>query len=110
MGQRTVQNWVGWYRQGGLEAVRAHRLGGARRTGRCRLNAAQQEALREFSRTGTCFRVADAQAFVRRQFGVVYGYWGMRDVLHRLRLRPKRPRPQAAKADPQAQTAWREGA
>src|SRR5438270_9004010 len=25
---RTVQRWVGWYREGGLAAVRAHRMGG----------------------------------------------------------------------------------
>ena len=110
VGQRTVQNWVGWYREGGLSAVRAHRLGGPRRSGRCRLTPAQQEGLRNFTRTGACFRVADAQAFVRREYGVVYGYFGMWELLHRLRLRPKRPRPQAAKASKAAQAAWRGGA
>lgn len=110
VGQRTVQNWVGWYRQGGLTAVRAHRQGGPRRLGYCRLTAVQQEGLRAFTRQGTCFRVADAQAFITREYGVVYGYWGMRALLHRLRLRPKRPRPQAAKASAAAQAAWRGGA
>jgi transposase len=110
VGPRTVQNWVSWYREGGLTSVQSHRLGGPRRTGRYRLSPAQQEGLRAFTRTGTCFRVAEAQAFVVRQYGIAYSYWGMWELLHRLRLRPKRPRPQAAKASPAAQAAWRGGA
>ena len=107
---RALQYWVAWYRHGGLAEVCRRRLGGPRTTGRCRLSPEQQEALRQFTRTGTCFRVADAQRFLVHQYGIYYSYWGMRDLLHRLRLRPKRPRPRAAKASPAAQAAWREGA
>ena len=107
---RALQNWVTWYRRGGLAEVRRRRLGGPRTTGRCRLSPEQQEALRQFTRTGTCFRVADAQAFLLREYGIYYSYWGLWELLHRLRLRPKRPRPQAAKASPAAQAAWRGGA
>ena len=108
--ERTLSNWVRWYRRGGLAEVRRRRLGGPRTTGRCRLSPEGQAALREFTRTGTCFRVADAQEFVLRRFGVHYTYWGMWELLHRLGLRPKRPRSQSAKANPAAQAAWREGA
>ena len=107
---RALQNWVGWYRHGGLAEVCRRTPGGPRRTGRWRLSPEQQAALRQFTRTGTCFRVADAQRFVLHEYGIPYSYWGMWDLLHRLRRRPKRPRPQAAKASPAAQAAWRGGA
>lgn len=107
---RALQNWVGWYRAGGLAEVRRRRYGGPRTQGSQRLTLAQQEGLRAFTRRGTCFRVADAQNFVRGEYGVVYSYWGMWELLHRLRLRPKRPRSMSAKANPAAQAAWREGA
>jgi transposase len=107
---RALQNWVAWYRKGGLAELQRRRQGGARSSGSCRLSSEQQEGLRQFTREGTCFRVADAQAFVQREYGVSYSYWGMWKLLHRLRLRPKRPRPQAAKASPEAQAAWKGGA
>lgn len=108
---RAVQNWVEWYRDGGLAEVRRHRLGGAApgAGAQPKLCSAQQEALRGYARGGMCRRVADAQAWVRDQFGVTYSYWGMWRLLRRLKLRPKVPRPQARKAEPAAQAAWREG-
>jgi transposase len=107
---RALQHWLAWYRRGGLEAVLARRHGGFRTTYNAKLSASQQEALRHWTRQGRCFRVAEAQAWVLQQFGISYSYWGMWELLHRLRLRPKRPRSQSAKANSQAQAAWREGA
>jgi transposase len=107
---RTLQNWVRWYREGGLVELRRHRMGGPRRLGACRLTPAQQEGLRALTRTGTCYRVADAIDWVVQEYGVSYSYWGMWALLHRLRLRPKRPRPQAAKASLAAQATWKGGA
>ena len=107
---RALQNWVRWYRTGGLAALRQRRQGGAHGADRCRLSPTQQEGLRQWTRQGTCFRVAEAQAWVQREYGVRYSYWGMWELLHRLRLRPKRPRPQAAHAAPAAQAAWKGGA
>lgn len=108
---RALQNWVQWYREGGLLELQRHPLGGRRTpTQACRLSPAQQEALRQWTREGRCFRVADAQEWVQQQYGVSYSYWGMWELLHRLGLRPKRPRPQHKRADPRAQAAWREGA
>lgn len=109
---RTVQNWAAWYRRGGLAELRRHpRGGGAPGAGaHAKLTAEQQAALREYTRGGTCRRVQEAQEWVRLQYGVEYSYWGMWKLLHRLRLRPKVPRPQAAKADPAQQAGWKGGA
>src|SRR4051794_12823476 len=107
---RTVQNWVQWYRQGGLAELRRHCVGGRRGAGaRPKLTPTQQEALRAWTRQGRCFRVAEAQAWVQEQYGVRYSYWGLWRLLHRLKLRPKVPRPQAARASVEAQAAWRGG-
>src|SRR5438477_718734 len=53
--ERLVRRWVAWYRQGGLVAVLAHRLGGRGRAPR--LTAAQQDALRTHLCTGGVYTV-----------------------------------------------------
>ena len=47
---------------------------------------------------------------MEQQFGVRYTEWGMRSLLHRLKISPKVPRPLAANADLAAQEAWEKGA
>ena len=105
--ERTVQRWVGWYRGGGLAAVRAHRQAG---TGQPSfLSAEQQAQLRDRAATGAFRTAAEAQQWVTHQFGVHYRPGGMYALLGRLRIHPKVPRPVNPTADPAAQAAWIKG-
>ena len=107
--RRSVQRWLAWYRQGGLAAVGQHRQGG--RQGRTAyLTAEQQAHLHAETARGTIRTAGEAVAWVERQFGVAYTAWGMRSLLHRLKIRKKVPRPLAAQADLAAQEAWKRGA
>lgn len=105
---RTVQQWVAWYRSGGLAEAGAHRRTGPGRTGRLTLH--QQKQLREQAAQGSFRTAQDAVVWVGEQFGVQYRRWGMYDLLHRLRIGKKVPRPLAEKADLAAQEAWKKGA
>ena len=107
--RRSVQRWLGWYRQGGLAGVAQHRQGG--RQGRTPyLTAEQQAQLHAETARGTIRTVGEATHWVEQQFGVAYTDWGMRSVLQRLKIRKKVPRPLAAQADLEAQEAWKRGA
>ncbi len=107
--RRSVQRWLSWYRQGGLAAVSQHRQGG--RQGRTAyLTAEQQGQLKAETARGTIRTVGEAAHWVEQQLGVRYTEWGMRSLLHRLKISPKVPRPLAANADLAAQEAWKKGA
>jgi transposase len=106
--ERTVQAWVGWYRQGGIPAVRAPRRAGRGRA--AYLTAEQQAHLLAQAATGTFFTVADAVAWVAATFGVTYTAKGMYSLLDRLGCHKKVPRPMNPKTSPEAQTAWKRGA
>jgi transposase len=106
---RTVQQWVAWYRRGGLAEVRHHRHGG-RQGAPSQLSASQRQALIERAGTEGFATIGEAQAWAEQQFGVRYAYGGMRSLFHRLRLKWKVPRPLALQAPPQAQVAWKRGA
>jgi transposase len=106
--RRSVQRWLGWYRQGGPAAVARHRRGG--RQGRAAwLTPAQQAAVTAETAQGTIRTVGEAVAWVAQQFGVTYTYWGMRSLLHRRQIGRKVPRPLAVKASIEAQEAWKKG-
>src|SRR5919202_1159783 len=107
--RRSVQRWLAWYRQGGLAAVAQHRQGS--RQGRTAyLTAEQQAQLKAETARGTIRTVGEAVRWVEQQFGVTYTEWGMRSLLHRLKISMKVPRPMAANADLEAQAAWKKGA
>lgn len=104
---RTVQRWVGWYREGGLPAVRAHRLGGPGQPPR--LTSAQQEQLAHEVATGR-FRTATAAGeWIATTFGVHYTAGGLYSLLARLQCAPKVPRPLHTHASPAAQENWQKG-
>lgn len=109
VGRRSVERWLGWYREGGLAAVSRRVPGHGARGQPSRLTAEQQRAL--IARAGTgAFRTYDeARQWVAEEFGVAYSYQGMYGALARLEVHPKVPRPMAAKADPAAQEAWKKG-
>jgi transposase len=110
VGHRSLERWLGWYRQGGLPAVLQRVPGHGARGTPSRLTAEQQLRLLEEVRTGRFRTYVEAREWVEQTFGVAYSYQGMYSVLARLEVHPKVPRPMAAKADPEQQAAWNKGA
>jgi transposase len=105
---RTVQEWVSWYRQGGIEAVVSHRHGGRRSHAR-RLSQAQEAELKQKADAGEMHRIEDGVHWAQANHQVEYTYWGMRHVFARLGLRQKVPRPRNPKASAVEQAAWKKG-
>lgn len=104
---RTVQQWVAWYRRGGVAAVTAPRAGG--RGQPARLSPEQQAALAEQVATGRFRTAAEIRDWIAVEYGVTYRS-GVYDVLERLRCRPKVPRPLHVKTNQDEQERWKKGA
>lgn len=105
--ERSVQQWIAWYRAGGVAEVAAHRKAG--KGSRARLTAAQQAALVAEAATGRFRTAAAAVGWVAEVFGATYTVSGMHQLLRRLHCKPKIPRPLAENADLEAQAAWKKG-
>ena len=105
---RTVQEWVSWYRHGGIEAVLVHQHGGSRAHSR-RLSAVQEAELKQKADAGEIRRIEDGVVWAQETHQVEYTYWGMRHVFARLGLRQKVPRPRNPKASEAQQEAWKKG-
>jgi transposase len=105
---RTVQQWLAWYRAGGVAEVRTDRKAG--RGQLPRLSPAQQAQVVAHTAAGECFTVQDTVDWVREQFGVVYTRKGMYTLLARHHCHPKVPRPINPKTTPEAQEGWKKGA
>jgi transposase len=106
--ERTVQQWLAWYRREGLAGIRARRRQGRGKA--AFLTPAQQAALVAEAATGVFYTAQDAVDWVQAQFGVTYRRKGMYRLLTRLRTHPKVPRPFNPKRSPEAQAAWKGGA
>ena len=104
---RTVQDWIAWYRQGGVTAVRAHHRGGQGRM--AHLTGEQQSQLLEQAATGSFFTAQDAVEWVTEHFGVQYRPKGMYSLLRRLGCKKKVPRPKSTKTSTERQEAWKKG-
>ena len=104
---RTIQDWVAWYRVGGIAEVRRHRHGGHSSI-EPRLTGRQQDELKALSEQGEIRTVWDGVHWAKEQ-GVTYTYWGMRHVYERLELKKKVPRPRNPKASAKDQEAWKKG-
>lgn len=103
---RTVQDWVIWYRQGGLQEVLRHRHGG--HGGKAsRLTVEQGRALIAAASAGEVRSVLDGIHWAQEHCQVQYTYEGMRHVFGRLGLRKKVPRPRNPKARAEEQAAWK---
>jgi transposase len=108
-GERTLGRWLGWYRLGGLDPVLA-RVPGCGGKGRaCWLSVEQREELLARCGRGEFASTPRVRSFVEREWGVRYTGHGMYQVLARLGIGPKVPRPRAEKADPAAQEAYKRG-
>ena len=105
---RTIQEWVSWYRHGGVGAVLAHQHGGRREHAR-RLSVAQEAELKQKADAGEIRRIEDGVVWAQQRHQVEYTYWGMRHVFARLGLRKKVPRPRNPKASEAEQEAWKKG-
>ena len=105
---RSLQKWVAWYRQGGIQEVRRHRHGGHGGPQR-RLTPAQEAELVTKAEAGEIRTIWDGVRWAEERCGVKYTYWGMRWVFLRLGLRKKVPRPKSPKVSAEAQTAWKKG-
>lgn len=107
MSYRTLQNWVGWYRNGGLAEV-LQRIKGHGNQGRpSKLNTVQQKALVAKTTLGSFRNVWDAIEWVRDRWKVRYSYSGLFKRLKRLKCRLKVPRPRSIKTDVEAQEEWK---
>jgi transposase len=105
--ERSVQQWVAWYRAGGRAAVLAPRRQGK---GKAPLLTPNQQAqLRTHTATGAIHTAAQARQWVAETFGVTYTEGGMYALLGRLAIHPKVPRPVNPKADLQEQDRWKKG-
>jgi transposase len=104
---RTAQRWVEWYRSGGLDAVRTHRMGGYGQVPR--LTPEQQEQVAAEVATGRFRNALAIRAWVAETFGVAYTEGGMYSLLERLQCAPKIPRPLHEKANTEEQEAWKRG-
>jgi transposase len=106
---RTLREWLSWYRQGGIAAIREHRQGN-HQGHKPFLTAEQRAQLVEQTMQGTITTIGDARSWVKEHSGVTYTYWGMRSLFRQLKIKKKVPRPLAAKASLEAQEAWKKGA
>ena len=104
---RTVQEWVAWYRQGGVEKVLSHRHGG-HGGAESRLSKEQEAKLKAKAEAGEVRTILDGVEWAKAQ-GVEYTYWGMRWVFYRLKLKKKVPRQKAPQASAEEQEAWKKG-
>ena len=104
---RTVQTWVGWYRDGGVEEVLSHKKG-RRGTPRFLSTEEEQELAEEVS-SGRFRTAGEIRDWIESEYGVSYKPGGVYSLLHRLGCSPKVPRGLHEKADVLAQKSWKKG-
>ncbi len=106
---RSVQQWIRWYRQGGLGEVLRRVVGHQAKGKKPYLNRLQQKALVAKVQLGQFRTVWDVIQWVWGRWGVSYTYKGMYSLMKGNRLGVKVPRPHSEKADAQQQLAWKKG-
>ena len=104
---RTVQTWVGWYRKGGVAEVVSHKMGGKGQVPYLS-DEAEEQVVREVA-TGRFRTAGEIREWIAEEYGVTYKMGGIYSLMHRLRCRPKVPRPIHAKANPERQASWKKG-
>ncbi len=106
---RSVQQWLRWYREGGLSEVLRRTVGHQAKGKKPYLNQLQQRALVVKVQQGEFRTVWDVVQWVWDRWRVRYTYKGMYTLMKGHGLGVKVPRPHSAKADAQQQTAWKKG-
>jgi transposase len=102
---RTTQEWMAWYRGGGVAEVLSRRHGGVH----SQLTKEQDEELIDKSKAGELRSIWDGVDWAAKEYQVEYTYGGMRGVFKRLKLAKKVPRPKSPKASTEDQMAWKKG-
>ncbi len=106
---RSVQQWLRWYRQGGLNEVLRRVVGHHAKGKKPYLNRLEQRALVAKVQQGQCRTVWDVIEWVQGRWGERYTYKGMYTLMKGHGLGLKVPRPHSEKADAQQQIAWKRG-
>ena len=104
---RTVQTWVGWYREGGVEEVVSHKMGG-RGTPRY-LSPEEEQGLADEVSSGRFRTAGEIRDWIESEYGVSYKPGGVYGLLGRLGCSPKVPRGLHEKADLAGQRSWKKG-
>jgi transposase len=105
---RSVHRWVAWYRQGGLEAVRSHRMGGV---GQVAFLAAEAQAGVAAEVATVRFRTAaEIRDWIAEKYEASYTVGGVYSLLALVQRNPKVPRRINPKADLDEQEVWKRGA
>lgn len=111
--RRSVQDWVYWYRDGGIDDLVPGKSTG-RPTKLPREREAQLLARLDAGpqpQDGVCtLRGKDVVAILEREFGVKYSLDGAYDLLERLGYSCLTPRPRHENADPQAAQRFKQEA
>jgi len=108
--RQFVDEWVGRYRRGGIENLRARKQPGNKPS----LSTEQQEAFKARllagptdADGGVCtLRGRDAQRVLEVEFGVPLKLTAVYEWMHRVGLSCLKPRPRHRKNAPQAMKAW----
>ena len=108
--RQFVDQWVGRYRKGGIDALVPRRQPGARR----RLSAEQEATLCAMLEAGppaddglAAYNGPILQEKIGRHFGKVYSLAGVYKLLHRLGYNDLMPRPHHPDTDPAALAAFK---
>ena len=104
---RTVQQWVSWYRKGGVGEVLSHRMKGL---GQPRfLSESQERELTEEVESGRFRTAGEIREFIESEYGVSYRPGSVYSLLARLGCSPRVPRGLHEKADLKKQESWKKG-
>ena len=94
---RTVQSWVGWYRQAGVQEVLSHKKGG-KGTPRY-LSTEEERGLAQEVSEGRFKTAGEIRDWIESEYEVSYKPGGVYSLLKRLGCSPKVPRAFHEKAD-----------
>lgn len=104
----TVQQWVAWYREGGVSEVCSHKRGNPKGS-TPRLNREQLAHLHQQASSGAFRTAQEIVQWVRQELGVTYTRWGIYSLLERLRYKAKVPRPLSSHTALEHQQEWKKG-
>lgn len=105
---RTAQQWLAWYRDGGVDMVRVKK-GGNYKGAASRLSPEQTQALISQANKDGFESGLAVRDYIEQTFGVTYTVGSIYSLLKRLKVKKKVPRPMNVKADEAVQDAYKKG-